>query len=175
MGLLQDAVDNVCGHNALLRHILEQGRVSGIIGRNVRYENMYGWNASHKGEAERKLYDLLEERSDYMGVNISHTEMPTWEQHIEFFDSNPYKVWYALLIDHVFIGHFYISHKNEVGIFLFRDFQMHGYGPMILRYMIEQYSFLELYANINPKNNGSIDMFRGFGFKHIQNTYKLSR
>lgn len=175
MGEYRDIVANIRQHNPLVRRILDQGRVSGIICHKIRFENMYSWNATHKGEAERKLYDLLEERSEYENVNISHMEMPTWEQHIDFFDSNPYKIWYVLLLDNKFIGHFYISHRNEVGIFLFRDYQHHGYGPMVLKYMIEQYSHLELYANINPKNMGSTDMFRGLGFKHIQNTYRLSR
>lgn len=164
--------DNFIHNNALYRIL---SRRSGTICNKIGYCDMYSWNASHKGEAERKLYDLLDERSEYENVNISHTKMPTWQEHIEFFDSNPYKVWYVLLKDNKFIGHFYISHQNEVGIFLLREYQMHGYGPMVLKAMIERYSDLELYANINPKNNGSIDMFRGLGFKHIQNTYKLSR
>ena len=43
------------------------------------------------------LYELLAERDPV--ANISHREMPTFDQHRKFVDSRPYKAWYLIHSD----------------------------------------------------------------------------
>lgn len=140
----------------------------------VRLTDLRSYNANNKGEAERQLYEILEERLED-DVNISHTKMPTWEQHIDFMDSNPYMKWHVILDEkNNFLGHIYISHNNELGIFLFKIHQGKHYGQMAVSFYLTLFKHLIKYVNINPNNERSIKFFDKLGFKHIQNTYKLS-
>ncbi len=60
----------------------------------------------------RVLYQLLEDRR----FNISHNKMPNYESHEKFVKNNPYKIWYLIKKDEVFIGTFYIKDDNSIGI-----------------------------------------------------------
>jgi len=120
-----------------------------------------------------KLYKLLEERLPE--ENISHKEMPTFEYHSIFVKSKPYAQWFAIITDYdTMVGAAYISKNNEVGIQIFEKFKRRGFATDVLAQLIEISKAMEinLYANINPKNEKSIKLFSKFGFNHIQNTYK---
>lgn len=58
------------------------------------------------------LYSLLKERIH----NISHKELPLYENHINFVNSKPYLHWYIFSIDESVIGSFYIKDDNSIGI-----------------------------------------------------------
>src|SRR6185295_6171687 len=70
------------------------------------------------------LFKLLAERDDT--VNISHSAMPTWEQHIKFVDKKPYEKWFFGLSGDTVVGACYLTKQNEIGIFVFKEFQGKG-------------------------------------------------
>ena len=130
------------------------------------------------------LYDLLKERSteEDKFVNISHRKLPDWEDHVEFVDSRPYRFWYFIKEQETVVGYISMNDKNEIGIVLFRKCRGLGLGKKALALFCRTHKPLpaepsvrngNFVANINPKNEASIRLFEGFGFKHIQNTYVL--
>lgn len=120
-------------------------------------------------DAPALLFSLLKERTPEQ--SISHIQVPTWESHIKFIRSDPYKHWYLVYIDTTPVGSIYLSHSNEIGIFVFRAYQGMGIGPAAVQCLMQKHPGKFL-ANINPTNTASITMFERLGFVHIQNTYK---
>ena len=120
---------------------------------------------------DRILYDLLSERSPEQ--SISHKEMPAFEQHVQFINSNPYLVWYFLEHQRVVFGAVYLTNQRETGIQLFKKHIGKGYGELAIRMLMEKHPGKFL-ANINPENTASIKFFEKFNSKLIQNTYEVS-
>lgn len=120
------------------------------------------------------LYDILAQRDE--NTSISHRRMPSWSDHVEFVMSRPYKDWWVIVVDHVRVGAAYLSKQDEIGVFILKEHQKRGYGPAAVKAVIaSQPAGAVLYANINPQNARSIEMFQGLGFRHIQNTYRLEQ
>jgi RimJ/RimL family protein N-acetyltransferase len=117
------------------------------------------------------LFDLLLERDET--VNISHKKMPTWEQHLNFIASSPYKCWYLVEVESAIVGNVYLTHANEIGVFLFKEHQHRGYGASAVTELIEHHGPGIFLANINPANEFSQRMFERLGFRFVQKTYKL--
>jgi len=119
------------------------------------------------------LYELLAERTPEQ--SISHKSMPTPEEHRLFVLSRPYKAWY-LIRDrgtagmHT-VGCCYLSKQNEIGISIYRDSRGNGYAKKALKLLMETHKGPYL-ANINPKNEASINLFTKLGFKLLQVTYE---
>lgn len=121
--------------------------------------------------APRVLYRLLEERTPE--VNISHRAMPTWEQHCAFIASHPYDAWYLIETETGEpAGAIYLTQASEIGIFLLRAHQGHGYGKRAVQELMKLHPRERYLANINPANESSIAFFHELGFHHIQNTYE---
>ena len=119
----------------------------------------------------RFLYELLAQRDET--INISHREMPTYGKHVEFIESEPYD-WHKIIMAGADrIGVCYLSKKNEIGIFIDKQFQGKGYGGKVLAMILQEFRHRDLLANINPKNLRSAALFERMGFKLIQQTYAL--
>lgn len=114
------------------------------------------------------LYELLGERT--ITQSISHKKMPTYGEHVAFVKSEPYKAWYLICDDSEIVGSVYLTHANELGIFIFKRAQGHGYAIQALMEIMSQFKGPFL-ANINPDNLDSKALFLGLGFKMIQVTY----
>lgn len=113
------------------------------------------------------LYGLLEERRPWQ--NISHKKMPTFEEHIKFVDSKPYKHWYLIKRDlsNEYIGAVYISKQDEIGLFLLDKHQHKGFGKIVLDGLYIIHSDIGIfYANIAPLNSASMSFFCNNGFVH---------
>lgn len=122
-------------------------------------------------DAATYLYALLLERP--AEANISHRSMPTAAQHLRFFHSRPYAVWYLIQCEDGIAGSVYISKQAEVGIFIFKAFQ----GRRLAKKAIKELRRLHpgrLVANVAPKNKRSHSLFKGLGGKLIQHTYELA-
>ena len=127
---------------------------------------------SEHPDAARILYQLLEERPDY--ANISHRRMPTWEEHLAFIASDPYKGWFLLAADDGgILGAAYVTDRDEIGVHIFANQQRFGYGPLAVRSLIDRYGLKRVFANIAPANEPSRKMFEKLGFKLIQHTLAL--
>ena len=118
------------------------------------------------------LYELLSERKQI--TFISHKKMPTYEEHVKFIESEPYSKWYIIQIDDKKIGSIYLTKENEIGIFLKESIQRSGIGSNALNKLIDINPGLRYLANINPKNEKTIEFFKKSGFKLIQYTYELN-
>ena len=115
------------------------------------------------------LFDLLKQREGI--VNISHKSLPTWEEHVEFIKNNTYQSWDIIWVDNVRIGDIYLTDRDEIGIFLDKEFQSNGYGSIAINEFMKKNGKKRYLANINPTNYKSIQFFGKHGFIHIQNTY----
>jgi RimJ/RimL family protein N-acetyltransferase len=118
----------------------------------------------------RILYELLAERT--ADQSISHCSMPSYEQHVEFVNSVPYKAWYLIHNDDEIVGSIYLSKQREVGLFLFQKHAGKGYGAEALA-QLRKYWPGKMLANVSPRNSRSIEFFKDQGFKLIQETYAL--
>lgn len=120
------------------------------------------------------LYKLLTERTTQQ--SISHTKMPTLGNHIKFIRKKPYKEWWMVYIQEHIVGSLYVTHQNEIGLFLFKKHQKKNYGSKILEKLFNLYPRTKFLANINPLNENSIKFFNKHNFTLIreditQNTY----
>lgn len=117
------------------------------------------------------LYELLKEKTPEQ--NISHKEMPTYEQHVAFNDAKPYKEDYVIDIDGNPAGRIYLTNRNEVGIHIKESFRHTGLAQKALSVLIGLHPGEAIYANIAPGNHRSKRFFTNMGFRLIQETYKL--
>jgi GNAT superfamily N-acetyltransferase len=134
-----------------------------------------------RGHGERFLYEILKERLTLENVNISHTIMPTWEEHQEFIHrycsgdkTHPYKKWYIIKLFKTMVGHCYLTQQNEIGVFVAKKFWGQGIGPSAIKALMLREPEAFYIANINPENERSKKIFENLGFKLIQHTYKIS-
>lgn len=124
------------------------------------------------------LYQLLKERP--AEINISHRKMPTWDEHVAFFNSRPYQAWYLIEVDNVAVGAIYLTKPagpsragDEIGVFLFEGARRRGYAKQAVMTLMERHGQRRYLANIAPSNAASTALFEGLGFRHIQNTYEF--
>jgi RimJ/RimL family protein N-acetyltransferase len=124
--------------------------------------------------ATKFLYELLKEREPHQ--NISHREMPSYEEHVRFVDSQPYREWFVIFNEHepngmLPIGAIYLSKQNEIGIFIAKEYQGKGHGKTAICLLMNRHPGERFLANINPLNERSIDVFLDLGFELKQLTY----
>jgi RimJ/RimL family protein N-acetyltransferase len=117
------------------------------------------------------LWELLLERDHT--INISHKNMPKWENHAAFINSRPYRFWGIIEVKNVPVGAVYLTKRNEIGIFILKEYQRHGYGRRAVQQIRNVYDNETLYANINVNNDKSKRMFTDMGFRLLSETYKL--
>ena len=115
------------------------------------------------------LYFLLGQREKT--TNISHVKMPTMRQHITFWKGDPYPQMEIIMLDAITVGYWYLTDRNEIGLFVEREWQGQGFGRKTLKHILQKNKGKRLLANINPTNYRSANLFEGEGFKHIQNTF----
>jgi RimJ/RimL family protein N-acetyltransferase len=121
--------------------------------------------------APRLLYTLLQERDPH--ANISHRIMPSWTQHCEFIARRPYAAWYLIKLRKDYVGAIYLTSMNEIGIAVLKQWRSRGVGPAAIRLLMRKHGRRHYLANINPRNEESIRLFRRIGFRIIQQTYEL--
>jgi RimJ/RimL family protein N-acetyltransferase len=119
------------------------------------------------------LYALLSEREPQ--ANISHRKMPTFREHINFVNSDPYHIWWLVTLERgrgsLWVGAAYVTRQHEIGIQISKPHQGQGYATRALHEIVADFHDVRLLANINPANAASIALFAKFGFKLIQHTY----
>ena len=115
------------------------------------------------------LLDLLKQREGT--VNISHKSLPDWEEHIQYVKKHDYQSWDIIWVENTRIGNIYLTKNDEIGIFIDKKLQFHGYGSKALEEFMKKNGKKRYLANINPTNYKSIQFFGKHGFIHIQNTY----
>ena len=119
---------------------------------------------------EKFLFDLLKDRKPW--ESISHKKMPHYDEHVKFVRSKPYKKWY--IIDYRGpVGSIYLTHENQVGIFIERHNQGRKFGAKALNMLLEDSPNVEtIYANIGAFNSRSLCFFVMKGFKQERVDFK---
>lgn len=124
------------------------------------------------------LYELMKERDPE--INISHSTLPTFEEHTNFFLSRPFAHWLLIHTETGLAGYISATHNNEIGIVLRINYRGYGIGPEAVRQFTRDYSPLPAIpskrrgcwlANVAPTNPRSSRMFEKLGFKLTQLTY----
>ena len=115
------------------------------------------------------LFDLLKQREGT--VNISHKSLPDWEEHLQYVKKHDYQSWDIIWVENTRIGNIYLTKNDEIGIFIDKKLQFHGYGSKALEEFMKKNGKKRYLANINPTNYKSIQFFGKHGFIHFQNTY----
>lgn len=128
-------------------------------------------DAYRNSQAPLYLYALLVERP--AAANINHRQLPTAAQHLAFYKRRPYLAWYLVMKGKTALGSVYLTHDNEIGVFIFREHQGKGYGSRAVRMLKRRYGRRRYLANIAPGNRASISLFSKLGARHVQNTYEL--
>jgi RimJ/RimL family protein N-acetyltransferase len=114
-------------------------------------------------------FQLLKEREPHQ--NISHKEMPTWQQHCAFMRSRPHTAWYWFTSPVDFeAGCVYLSKQREIGVGVLKAHRGQGLGRQAVQELMRLHPGPFL-ANINPMNQNSVGLFRSLGFNLLQETY----
>ena len=122
------------------------------------------------------LYQLLRERD----FSISHTSLPTFEEHKEFVKNNPYRIWYMVNLDSIPIGTIYLLKDNSIGLFLKKKYL--EFTGTALSIVIKKHKPLKpiksvrgksFHINTNPNDVDLISALNEYGMKHIQSTYSF--
>jgi RimJ/RimL family protein N-acetyltransferase len=121
--------------------------------------------------APQLLYTLLQERESR--ANISHRAMPSWKQHREFIARRPYSAWYLIKLHKDYVGAIYLTSMNEIGIAVLKQWRKRGVAPAAADLLMRKHGRRRYLANINPRNEESIRLFRRLGFRIVQHTYEL--
>lgn len=119
----------------------------------------------------RKLYELLERREH----KISHTKLPSYEEHCDFVKNNPYLHWYIVSDGPEHLGSFYIKKDNSIGLNIYSpsravltaclDFIKRNFTPQnSIASMVPDY----FYINVAYSNKKAIDILEDLGLSPIQ-------
>ncbi len=136
----------------------------------------------YKEDSALVLYAMLKERLSEPASNISHQKMPTFAEHLRFYNSKPYRVWYLINVDGLPAGSIYASRNNEIGVYLGRDYRGLRIATWALTKLLEKHKPLpakagvrsgKWLAHINPANLASLSFFERMQFKPLQVTYAL--
>ena len=126
------------------------------------------------------LYRLMAERPPESW--ISHTRLPTRDQHADFFDSRPFRYWELILRDdETMLGAIECKDTNEFGVSILAEYQRRGYGSAaVILFMATHTPLPEIkairsghwLANIATHNEYSKSFFKGLGFAPVQETWQ---
>ena len=117
------------------------------------------------------LYEMLKERESYQSISF---EMPTWENHVKFLDSNHYTYFYIIVENGKKVGNIYLTELNEWGYFILKSEQGRGLGIKTILQLAKLHPRKFYLSNVNPDNKKAIHLAKEkLGGKLIQYTYKI--
>ncbi len=130
-------------------------------------------------EQVQTLYRLLEARKH----RISHTTLPSYEEHEAFVRDHPYRVWLLVRNADSYIGSVYVHTDNTVGINLL-DERVADCFDVVLDQVLEVYDPLpavksvrhgSFAINVAPANRALISALETRGYPVAQVTYLVAR
>jgi len=125
----------------------------------------------------RALYDMLLKRRH----KISHQEMPNYLQHEQFVKNHPYRTWHLIKIPSGYIGSFYITEQNTIGVNILEDF-VDSFFSLIIDEIKSKFTPLPeirsirtgyFLINVAPTNERLISTINQCGFPLVQVSYKI--
>jgi hypothetical protein len=123
------------------------------------------------------LFDLLKARKH----NISNSESPSFSEHVDFVQNNPYRKWFLLSDRQGYFGSVYVTKQNTIGLNI-DDLRLALYAesiidkikstikplPPIISERAEGFSI-----NVPSSNTNLISILENLNYKSAQITYKL--
>lgn len=128
---------------------------------SVRLREVNKWDYEY-------LYELLKEKTPEQ--NISHKELPSYEDHVAFNEAKPYIQDFIIVVYGDRVGRVYITKQDEIGIHIGKAHRKNGYASEVVDMLMQKRKLI--LANISPKNKASIKFFEKKGFTPLQITYK---
>jgi len=120
------------------------------------------------------LYKLLLERE----YSISHTDIPSLNEHSKFVSSHPYVAWYLIYKRKNLVGSFYVNSDNSIGL---------NFNQSTKEYVSEIISFVkanhkplpsvksvrrgEFFMNVSSNNGDLIKCLQQLGKEEIQRSF----
>ena len=120
------------------------------------------------------LYDVMAERLKAPETNISHTVMPTYEEHVHFVMRNRIYGYHFVIANSGYekdlLGCGYVSENNELGIYISPKYRRRSIAREVISMLIEDNPDIKFLANINQNNEASIALFKSLGFRQLSIT-----
>lgn len=134
----------------------------------------------HNEEHVRFLFEMLKYRDDLGFVNIegfargTAGQTPTYEQHQHYLQTTTrYKCHFIWVENGGMLASAYLTHENELGLFVVPGLVHQGIGRGILQQFREMYPDEPITAHVHVENvNCNVGCIR-CGFKHVANFYVL--
>jgi len=123
----------------------------------------------YSNDCDQILYEILAERTPE--ESISHKKMPTYDEHLHFVRSLPYKHWYLIDNDEP-VGTIYLTEDRQVGIHIISSHRRRGYARDAIDLLLDRHPG-ELLANVAPENYPSHELWKSIGGHIIQVTYEV--
>lgn len=123
------------------------------------------------------LFQLLKDRKH----NISNISLPTFNSHIKFVKNHPYRVWYLIKSNGVYLGSVYVMKNNCIGISLIYEISNF---PEVVKLILKKYKPLKeiksvrpsnFFVNIAPNNKKIESQLNRLGAIKIQISYSLPK
>jgi hypothetical protein len=117
--------------------------------QDVILEKIHG-----SGDQINILFQLLKIREH----NISNLSAPTFNEHTQFVKNHPYRAWYLIKVNNLYVGSVYIMRSNCIGVFLQKDASIF---PRVINMINQKHKPLKeiksvrpphFYINISPNN-----------------------
>ena len=124
-----------------------------------------------------ETYRLLKLRIN----SISHNNIPSYEEHKKFVSANPYRYWFLIEVEKLYIGTTYIKRDNSIGIYIDPKFNaftrevlkelLRSFNPLSERKSIRNAKFI---INVALDDEFLADTVKDIGGIEIQRTFVLS-
>jgi hypothetical protein len=138
--------------------------------QDVILEKIHG-----SGDQINILFQLLKIREH----NISNLSAPTFNEHTQFVKNHPYRAWYLIKVNNLYVGSVYIMKSNCIGVSLQKDASIF---PKVINMINQKHKPLKeiksvrpahFYINISPNNKKIRFQLTQIGAIKIQLTYSL--
>jgi len=124
------------------------------------------------------LYSSLSQRR----FNISHENIPSFDEHVKFVINHPYRVWLIAEVNKTALGNIYIHNDNSIGVNINEEHLQHL--PIIFNMIFKKWKPLpsipsvrnkNFFINIPQENDKLVSVIKNLGAKHIQSSYLLDQ
>jgi len=96
------------------------------------------------------LYEMLKERDSR--INVTHNELPSFNQHKKFFETNPYDGWYIIMAENNKVGHIHIYDDDTIGWFIKNEYKRFGFVIPAFEKLKKIHPREKYLGKVNPKN-----------------------
>ena len=128
------------------------------------------------------LWRLLESREEVK--KISSTSETDFESHLEFVRKHPYRKWYIVGLNELFVGSTYLSFHNEIGLQILPQHYSDELFLKILDVVASEHQPLpkklscvpeNFVVNVSSKDRRTCGLMASSGFYPLQITFDLKR